>query len=66
MGAAARRADRSEQHEKSSTAEEAARRIDALRHVYDEGYITQTVLETMVQSIRARVKRSADHVGHRR
>jgi hypothetical protein len=57
MGTAARRADRLEQQEKSSTAEEAARRIDALRHVYDEGYITQTAFETMVQSIRACVKR---------
>lgn len=66
MGTADRSEDGSEQQEKSLTAEEATRRIDALRHVYQEGYITRTTLETIVPWIKARVRRSADPAGHRR
>lgn len=45
------------QQERSLKAEEATRRVDALRHVYLEGYIAQTVFKAMVDSIRARVRR---------
>ena len=55
-----------EQQDKSLTAEEATRRIDALRHVYDEGYISRPTLETMVRWVNARVKQSPDPTGERR
>jgi len=57
--------DRS-QPEQSLTAEEASRRIDSLRHVYDEGYIGRTAFEATARWIKARVKRSADPEGQRR
>ena len=58
--------DEPEQQEKSLTAEEATSRIDSLRHVYDEGYISRTKFETMARWIKARVKRSADPADERR
>ena len=48
--------DEPEQQEKSLTAEEATSRIDSLRHVYDDGYISGGMLEALTRSIRARVK----------
>jgi hypothetical protein len=59
-------AGRSDQQEKSLTAEEATRRLDALRHIYREGYITRTTFETLVRNTRAGVEGSSDPAGHRR
>jgi len=57
MGPANQGERRSEPQKQSSTAEEAGRRrIAALRHVYDEGYITRGTLEKLTRTIRARVK----------
>jgi len=61
-----RREDGSEPQEKSTTAEEATRRVDALQHVYEEGYLSRTIFETMVDSIRARARRSAARASGRR
>lgn len=66
MGNSDRRENGSEQQEKSLTPEEATRRIDALRHVYQEGYIARTTFETMVNWIKARVRRSAEAGSSRR
>ena len=49
---------RPEPQEQNLTAEEAGRRITALRHVYDEGYISGAMLEALMRSTRARVKRN--------
>lgn len=65
VGDSDRREDESEQQEKGLTAEEASRRIDALRHVYTEGYIARTTFETMVSWVKARARRSADVAGGR-
>jgi len=48
----------SEPNKQSLTAEEASRRIAALRRVYHEGYISEATLETMLRNIRAHVKRN--------
>jgi hypothetical protein len=40
------------------TAEDAARRIEALRRIYDRGYIARATFETMKSDIEARVKRA--------
>jgi hypothetical protein len=38
------------------TAEQAARRIAELRHVYDQGYLARGTYETLKRIIEARVK----------
>ena len=42
----------------SLTEGQASRRIDTLRHVYDEGYIPQKVFESMKRDLEARAKRT--------
>ena len=42
----------------SLTEGQASRRIDTLRHVYDEGYIPQNIYESMKRDIEARAKRT--------
>jgi len=42
----------------SLTAEQATRRIDTLRHVYEEGYIPRGTFESMRRKLEARVKRA--------
>ena len=56
MGTASGGACGSEPQERNLTAKEAGRRIAALRHVYDDGYISGGMLEALTRSIRARVK----------
>lgn len=58
MGTANGGEDGSEPQEQNLTAKEAGRRIAALRRVYEEGYISGGMLETLMRSIRARVKRN--------
>jgi len=58
MGTADHSEDVSERHKQGLTTEEAGRRIAALRHVYDEGYISGGTLKAITRSIRARVKRN--------
>ena len=60
-----RREEGPEQQKKILTADEATSRIDALRHVYEEGYIARTTFEALVDRLRARVRRSADLAGGR-
>ncbi len=58
MRTAPRDEDRLERQAKSLTPEEATHRIEALRQVYLEGYITRTGLEALTRNIKARQRQS--------